>query len=139
MDVVYKPFSKVITIAAGTTVGVELRDSSGVLLKCNYAEVRLSDSVGAGKYMHITPSSNTNNYYLGINTSVSAGATTSGAPGLVIGPGDVGVISAPGPITFNSLVLRAGLTSSTATALITYGVRRVSTPVQDGKIGFVGG
>lgn len=45
-----RPFSKLIGLAADTSVTVDLKDTSGDTIKCNYVTVQVSNGTSVGPY-----------------------------------------------------------------------------------------
>lgn len=127
MRLAEKPFTKSISIGAGTIQTVEFRDSSGVLQLCNHVEVIPTDSAVAGYYF-VTPSSNAGNIY--VNMPLQASDTTvngSGAGGYCGTGMSPVVFDLLKPVAANSIRI-SNYSASTIRFIINYCNRTVSNP-----------
>ena len=127
MRLAEKPFTKSVSITAGSIQTVEFRDSSGVLQPCNHVEVIPTDSAVAGYYF-VTPSSTGGNLYL--NMSLQASDTT------LAGSGAAGYCgTGTSPVVFDLLkpvaaqaIRISNYSASTIRFIINYCNRTVSNP-----------
>jgi hypothetical protein len=149
MRTVFRPFFKVIDIlgtAANNTSGVELRDSGGNLVSCNFVSVATSgDDTTAGNVLVLEPSGMTSNVPVGPSAVESGGVLWMyGGASSLTGSGALGDACSPGGTA--QLVLGIGdrvevvnLTNfgpgaGTIRCIITYGNVNVQNPIKD--VGF---
>jgi len=128
MRQVIKPFTKIFTVTSGTSEIIELRDTSGTLLDCNYASVETNAGVATTGYVHVEPSSI---YANPVDLSATSGvASFSGAGGVSFqtggGPIELSVADAD---RFNALKITAY--GSNALLLLNYGVIKHQNPLRD--------
>lgn len=127
MRQVLKPFTKIYTVTSGTTEVIELRDTSGTLLDCNYASIESNTILTTTGYIHVEPSSI---YANEVDLSATSGAGSSGAGGATIQTGG-------GPIEFSVAdsdrfnALKVTAYQSTAPLIINYGVIKHQNPLRD--------
>ena len=130
MRQVIKPFTKIYTVAADTTEIIELRDTSGTLIECNYLSVETDSSVTAQGYVHIEPSSI---YANEVNLSSTSGSVDfSGTGGVTFqrggGPIEISVADAD---RFNAV--RITSYDQTAALILNYGVIKHQNPLRDNE------
>ena len=128
MRQVIKPFTKIFTVTSGTSEIIELRDTSGTLLDCNYASVETNAGVATTGYVHVEPSSI---YANPVDLSATSGvASFSGAGGVSFqtggGPIELSVADAD---RFNALKITAY--DANALILLNYGVIKHQNPLRD--------
>jgi len=134
---IYRPFTKVMTVAAGTAVDVGLTDSDSALVSCNFVSVESASGTAPDGYVLVQPVSGNaaGNGPTGASATIATGPAsgnmTSGMLGvacpnlngicqLVLGIGD--------RVTNISLIN----TGATATAcIVTYGNVNIQNPVKD--------
>lgn len=128
MRQVLKSFTKIYTVTSGTSEVIELRDTSGTLLDCNYASIESNTSIVTTGYIHIEPSSV---YANEVDLSATSGTVSfSGAGGATIQTGG-------GPIEFSVAdsdrfnALKVTAYQSTAPLIINYGVIKHQNPLRD--------
>lgn len=78
-----KPYCKIVQVVAATTKIVELRDSNGNALACNYINVINSDGITHDGWFAVVPSASTNNFYDYDATHVSGTLEGSGWGGFL--------------------------------------------------------
>ena len=98
MRQVIKPFTKIFPVTSGTSEIIELRDTSGTLVECNYASIETNAGVAQTGYVHVEPSSI---YANPVDLSATSGvASFSGAGGVSFqtggGPVELSVADADG-------------------------------------------
>lgn len=130
MRQVIKPFTKIITVAADTAQIIELRDTSGTLIECNYLSVETDSSVTAQGYVHVEPSSI---YANEVNLSSTSGSVDfSGAGGVTFqrggGPIEISVADFD---RFNAV--RITSYDQTAALILNYGVIKHQNPLRDNE------
>ena len=125
-----KPYTKIYTVAADTTEVIELRDTSGTLIDCNYLSVEANHSVTAEGYVHVEPSSI---YANDVGLSATSGSVNfSGAGGVTFqrggGPIELSVADFD---RFNAV----SITSYDAPAelILNYGVIKHQNPLRDNE------
>ena len=130
MRQVIKPYTKIYTISANTTEVIELRDTSGTLVECNYLSVEGNTSVTAIGYIHLQPSSV---YANQVDLSSTSGVTTfSGAGGVTFqyggGPIEISVADFDrfNAVSITSYGANAGL-------ILNYGVIKHQNPLRDNE------
>ena len=125
-----KPYTKIYTVAADTTEVIELRDTSGTLIDCNYLSVEANASVTAQEYIHVQPSSIYANDVL--LSSTSGPVDFSGAGGVTFRSGGGPIeLSVADFDRFNAVSITA---YNKATDLIlNYGVIKHQNPLRDNE------
>jgi hypothetical protein len=136
MRTVYRPFSKVITVAGGGEASVELRDSEANVISCNFVSVESVSGTAADGYIYVQPTSG----LIAMGTS----ATTTANPDGVTASGMLGVIL-PNLNGIGQLVLGVGdrvntislinTGSSASNCVVTYGNVNVQNTIKDVNFG----
>ncbi len=136
MRTVYRPFSKVITVAGGAEVSVELRDSNASVVDSNFVSVESVSGTAADGYIFVQPTSG----LLAAGTS----ATTVLTPTTADSSGMLGVIL-PNLNGIGQLVLGIGdrvntvslinTGASDTNCVVTYGNVNVQNILKDTKFG----
>lgn len=132
---VYRPFTKIIDVAATGTATVDLRDSNTAVISCNFVSVESASGTAADGFIYVQPTS-------GITASGMV-ATTADGPTAPDGSGMLGV-ACPNLNGVCQLVLGIGdrvkqislinTGSSDTTCIVTYGNVNIQNPIKD--IGF---
>ena len=136
MRTVYRPFTKIIDIAAAATANVELRDSASGIVSCNFVSVESASGTAADGFILVQPTVGiTAQFYVATNASQPSAADGSGMLGvacpnlngvaqLVLGIGDrVEKIS----------LINTGTTDTKC--IVTYGNVNVQNPIKDTHYG----
>jgi hypothetical protein len=148
MRTVFRPFLKVIDVIGNAVSGVELKDSTGSLVSCNFVSVTTSGGANTdGAVIILEPSAMTSNVPLGssaLDITDRSKWTPDGASA-VDGAGALGDSCAPGgtaqlvlgigdrvECVFLSNISTAG---GTVKCLVTYGNVNVQNPLKDGDWG----
>ena len=143
MRTVFRPFCKVIKITEGASLGVDLLDSSGSPISCNFVSVETSASTNDSRYgiLFLEPSGMTSNVPVGPSGMVDGGASSTTGSGmlgdmcksnngvaqLVLGIGDrVSAIN----LTLQPLDSPSDATKASI-CFITYGNVNVQNPLKD--------
>ncbi len=123
-----KPFSKIQTFAANASGIIELTDTNGDLLECNYLSVESNAAIATTGYVHIIPSSV---YAVDFDlSSTSGGPSLAGAGGLVFQTGG-------GPVEFSCAdshkfnAVKIVCYDTAAKLILNYGVIQHSNPLRD--------
>ena len=125
-----KPYTKIYNVAAGTTEVIELRDTSGTLVDCNYLSVESNVSVAQKGYVHVEPSSIYANDVL--LSSTSGLANFSGAGGVTFQTGGGPVeLSVADFDRFNAVSITAY--DVAADLILNYGVIKHQNPLRDNE------
>ena len=128
-----KPFSKLIGLAADSSVTVDLKDTNGDLVKCNYVTVQVSNGAGVGPY-NVRPEIT---YTVdNLEASASTGIETRAGAGCAIG-----LVESTVPTVlrtsvnefFNQVTIENEATTN-ANFVITYGVVYAANPLETLKI-----
>ena len=135
----YRPYTKVVAMIDGAPVTVDLHDTSGNLVKCNYVTVTSVSGGDAGVIFSVTPSG-LNNVSLSPtdgnnNASALVGITsTSGIAGLVAATvGGSVVFSLNNYDTISHVIISQAVDDKTAFA-VTYGAVVLANPRADDSL-----
>ena len=125
-----KPYTKIYTVSAGTTEVVELRDTSGTLVDCNYLSVEANVSVTDQASIHVEPSSI---YANQVELSSTSGIVTfSGAGGVTFQSGGGPVeLSVADFDRFNAVRITAY--DKDTKLILNYGVIKHQNPLRDNE------
>ena len=128
-----KPFSKLIGLAADSSVTVDLRDTDGNLVKCNYINVQVSNGAAVGPY-NVRPEIT---YTVdNLETSATTGIETRAGAGCAIGLVESTiptVIRTSAGEFFNQVIIENDANSD-VNFVITYGVVFAVNPLETLKI-----
>ena len=130
MRQVLKPYTKTYTVAEGTTEIIELRDTSGTLIDCNYLSVEVNLSVAKTGYVHVEPSSIYANNVLLSSTSGSVDFSGAGGVTFQVGGGPV-ELSVADFDRFNAVSITSY--DETAPLILNYGVIKHQNPLRDNE------
>ena len=126
----YRPFTKIVTLSDQDELTIDLQDSAGSSISCNYIKVEaVSGGAGSGEMFFAFPVG------ISVGSSVAASGLASVAGsgvlgvGAAIGTGSV-VLSLSPSDACSSIKLSQTITGSVAYA-ITYGVVTLSNPIRD--------
>lgn len=123
-----KPFSKIETFAANASGIIELTDTNGDLIDCNYLSIESNSTVATVGYVHVIPSS-----VYAVDFDLSA---TSGGPSLA-GAGGLSFQTGGGPVEFSCAdshrfnAVKIVCYDSQAKVILNYGVIQHSNPLRD--------
>lgn len=127
MREVYRPYSKIITLTDETVTTVNLTDSEGTALECNYIQVAAVSGSSDG-YFFVSPTASTTAASIGNDLSASRGIIANQETGVV-------VLSLPASDVTSSIKISqtTGSTPDTTYA-ITYGNVRLSNTLRDNTL-----
>ena len=126
-----KSFTKIYTVAADATEIIELRDTSGTLVDCNYLSVEANANVQADGYIHVEPSSI---YANQVDLSSTSGVVTfSGAGGVTFQSGGGPIeLSVADFDRFNAVSITA-YDATASNLILNYGVIKHQNPLRDNE------
>lgn len=125
-----KSYTKIYPVAEGVTEVIELRDTSGTLVDCNYLSVEANISVAQKGYIHVEPSSIYANDVL--LSSTSGSGDFSGAGGVTFQQGGGPVeISVADFDRFNAVSITSY--DIAANVILNYGVIKHQNPLRDNE------
>ena len=123
----YRPYSKIITLTDETVTTVNLTDSEGTALECNYIQVAAVSGSSDG-YFFVTPTAST-------TAAVSIGNDLSASRGIVANQETgVVVLSLPASDVTSSIKISHTGTDPVTTYAITYGNVRLANTLRDNTL-----
>lgn len=135
----YRPYTKLVAMTNGNSLVVDLHDTSGNAVSCNYITVTAASGGDSGTLFNVTPvglhkvsldPASTNNHV----SSLPGIASTSGVTGLVAGTeGGSVVFSLNYYDAIQQIILSQSTDTSTGFA-VTYGAVVLSNPRADDSI-----
>ena len=125
-----RPYTKIYTVAAGSEATIELKDTSGVLINCNYLSVEAVAGVDTDGYIHVEPSSVYANDIDLSSTSGTAGATGAGGITFQTGGGPI-ELSVADYDCFNAVTIKAF--EQNADLILNYGIIKHQNPLRDNE------
>jgi len=135
----YRPYTKLVSMDDGAAVTVDLHDTSGNLVKCNYVTVTSVSGGLADTFFHVTPSG-LNNVSLsptdGNNnaSSLPGIASTSGVTGLVANAVGGSVVFSLNNYDTISHIIISQSTDDPASFAVTYGAVVLANPRADDSL-----
>ena len=125
-----KSYTKIYTVADGVTEVIELRDTSGTLVDCNYLSVEVNTSIVTPGYVHVEPSSIYANDVLLSSTSGSVDFSGAGGVTFQRGGGPV-ELSVADFDRFNAVSITSY--DGAADLILNYGVIKHQNPLRDNE------
>lgn len=125
-----KSYTKIYDVGEDATETIELKDTSGTLVDCNYLSVETNAAVADTGYIHVQPSSI---YANEVDLSATSGVVTfSGAGGVTFqlggGPVEVSVADFD---RFNAVSITSY--DAAAKVILNYGVIKHQNPLRDNE------
>lgn len=135
MEYAMKPFTKMLSVLSGTEeTDIQLRDTAGNLVDCNYCEVTVEHTPLEAGYIYVRA----NSFGYTDSTLDPSGAGTikdeAGAGAVSIAAGHKAVIRTHATQSFNNLSIGSGF-SSTVNVLINYGFKEAINPIERISVG----
>jgi hypothetical protein len=119
----FRPFSKVLTVAANTEYPVTLTDSSGLPILCNYAQVTVLGGITNAGFVLVEPSG------ISRNVRIAPGNGAAGTLGTAATVMDPAELYLGGADYCSALTLSGSTGLGTVSAFVTYGVRVQPNPL----------